>query len=202
MARTTTVPGDSLNGRSSVPLAPRPRPTTLMAAADTCGGAGGAGAAAGRCAPLPPRCCADTSRPVNANTIPMQRSEVPPDTRIRLREEVLTITPPMVKGCRAVAGGGQNEVSADQRRNNTVSRGSVLRRCLKHIVELVGVLAAFDDDRHRAGDARQLVGARVRHYGDRQSEGTVPHRSRVLQDERPPLPVQRARHEFERDIAP
>ena len=36
-ARTTAVPGDSLNGRSSDPLAPSPGPTTLTATAETCG---------------------------------------------------------------------------------------------------------------------------------------------------------------------
>src|SRR5436305_13248256 len=60
MARTTTVPGDSLNGLSSEPLAPRPGATTLRPTAETCGGAAGgagAGVAAG-CLPRAPRPCA------------------------------------------------------------------------------------------------------------------------------------------------
>ncbi len=98
MARTTTVPGDSLNGRSSDPFAPRPRPTTRIPAADTCGGVVGAGAAAGgRCVARPCRSAAPTRAPMTSMTATQNR-EVPLETRVRPRDEVITVKPPQVEG--------------------------------------------------------------------------------------------------------
>src|SRR4029450_905085 len=54
---------------------------------------------------------------------------------------------------------------------------------LERVLEGVGVLAAFDDDGHRAADARELVGPGIRYDRDPHRRDAFSHRPAVLEDE-------------------
>src|SRR5689334_15764940 len=71
----------------------------------------------------------------------------------------------------------------------------------ERVLEVVGVLAIRDLDRHFAREPHQLFRTRVRHDGDRQSRLAAGHGAAVLEHEGAAPAVQRAADPFECDIA-
>ena len=68
------------------------------------------------------------------------------------------------------------------------------------IVELVEVLAALDDDLHRAGDAGKLARARIGHDSNREVLGAAVDDACVVERERAFLSIQRAAHALDGDV--
>jgi len=61
--------------------------------------------------------------------------------------------------------------------------GPSLLTLRKGVIELVGVFAIIDLDRHCAGDANQLIGSRVWHHADLQLWGVTRHDAGMVQRE-------------------
>src|ERR1700726_687955 len=68
------------------------------------------------------------------------------------------------------------------------------------VLEIVGMLAGVDDDRHFAGDAHELAGAGVRDYGDGLLRDATRECGVVLEDEAAGETVERARDAFDGDV--
>src|SRR5689334_8552259 len=66
--------------------------------------------------------------------------------------------------------------------------------------EIVEMPAIDDVDAQRAGEARELIGTRIRHHGDGERRLAAVHHARVLQQEAAPAPTELAGDVIDGDV--